>query len=195
MRTTWIIKRLSIAVLGVGLLAGTTGAANANELLFGGLVGGASGAGIGAAFGGAKGAAIGGVAGLGVGVLAGHLIKESKKQEAPAAYVPPPPPPGGPAAYNQAPQGGYGAPQGYNAAPQGYAQPQGTGQAYNQAPPQGYVAAPQGYAQPQAQPAPQVQAQATAVTCRDAETVAADGSKTAATFCQDPQTGQWFRLN
>lgn len=65
-----LIKTTAVSVLILGAVSATTVPAQAgSEVLVGGLLGGAAGAGVGAAFGGGKGAAIGGILGLGLGAV------------------------------------------------------------------------------------------------------------------------------
>jgi hypothetical protein len=68
------------AALAFMLALAISPAAQAENELVGGILGGAAGAGIGGAVGGAKGAAIGGVVGLGTGVVGAHLLSKKDKQ-------------------------------------------------------------------------------------------------------------------
>jgi hypothetical protein len=84
MKTTTV----GAAALALALALTIGSAAQAENELVGGILGGAAGAGIGGAVGGAKGAAIGGVVGLGTGVVGAHLLSKKDKPagaQAPAA--------------------------------------------------------------------------------------------------------------
>ena len=169
-------KLLIGAALVSGLMAvGSTPSQAENELL-GGLLGGATGAGVGGLLGGGKGAAIGGILGLGIGALgANRLSKEDEPEE--RAYAAPPPP-----AY----QSGYAAPP-PPAYQQGYAPPP---------PPTQYQ---QGYAPP-AQPAQQAPATTAAYDtsyCREyTNTTLIDGQEqvTHGLACRQPD-GTWRIVN